>query len=200
MAGNGGDSPTDHRAARFAFASPLRYNHAMSPTAPPLATTATGAPAQSRLWTVLFHPATPEQRNQRNVLIDGIGVGITAGVGSFLSVFLVRLGATDFQVGLLTAMPALTGMLLAMPVGEFLPHRAVVRPLPLSGAHLLLAHRAGAILHPEPRAGSDHFDLGAGHPAADVGYGGVRCGDGGRRGAGRLLHADEPALGDPGAV
>jgi hypothetical protein len=53
---------------------------------------------------------TPEQRNQRNVLIDAIGVGITAGVGSFLSVFMVRLGATDFQVGLLTAMPALTGM------------------------------------------------------------------------------------------
>jgi len=36
-------------------------------------------------------------------------VGITPGVGSFLSVFLVRLGATDFQVGLLTAMQALTG-------------------------------------------------------------------------------------------
>ena len=41
--------------------------------------------------------------------VDGIGVGITPGVGSFLSVFLVRLGATDFQVGLLTAMQALTG-------------------------------------------------------------------------------------------
>ena len=41
-------------------------------------------------------------------------------MGSFLSVFMVRLGATDFQVGLLTAMPALTGMLLAMPAGEFL--------------------------------------------------------------------------------
>ena len=100
----------------------------MSQTAPPPATTATGAPAQSRLWTVLFRPATPEQRNQRNVLIDGIGVGITAGVGSFLSVFLVRLGATDFQVGLLTAMPALTGMLLAMPVGEFLARRTHIVP------------------------------------------------------------------------
>ena len=60
--------------ARFAFVSPLRYNHPMSRTAPPPATTATGAPAQSRLWTVLFRPVTPEQRNQRNVLIDGIGV------------------------------------------------------------------------------------------------------------------------------
>lgn len=100
----------------------------MSQTAPPPATTATGAPAQSRLWTILFRPATPEQRNQRNVLIDGIGVGITAGVGSFLAVFLVRLGATDFQVGLLTAMPALTGMLLAMPVGEFLARQRHIVP------------------------------------------------------------------------
>ena len=128
MTGTGGASPTDPRAARFAFVSPLRYNHAMSQTAPPPATTATGAPAQSRLWDVLRRPASPEQRNQRNVLIDAIGVGITAGVGSFLSVFMVRLGATDFQVGLLTAMPALTGMLLAMPAGEFLSRQRHIVP------------------------------------------------------------------------
>ena len=38
------------------------------------------------LWQVLFRPANSAQLNQRNVLIDGIGVGITAGVGSFLAV------------------------------------------------------------------------------------------------------------------
>ena len=98
--------------------------------------------------------------------------GITAGVGSFLSVFMVRLGATDFQVGLLTAMPALTGMLLAMPAGEFLsrqrPHRAVVRALPLPRAHLLRAHRPGAVSRPEPHARGDHPDLGAGDAAANA--------------------------------
>ena len=80
------------------------------------------------LWQVLARPTTREQVNQRNVLIDGIGVGITAGVGSFLSVFLVRLGATPFQVGLLTAMPALTGMLLSIPVGGFLAHKPNIVP------------------------------------------------------------------------
>ncbi len=80
------------------------------------------------LWDVLFRPTTREQINQRNVLIDGIGVGITAGVGSFLSVFLVRLGASSFLVGLLTAMPALTGMLLAIPVGQFLASRRNIVP------------------------------------------------------------------------
>ena len=59
---------------------PLRYNHAMPQTAPP---TATGAPAQSHLGTVLFRPATPEQRNQRNVLIDGIGVRSRPGWAAF---------------------------------------------------------------------------------------------------------------------
>jgi Na+/melibiose symporter-like transporter len=77
---------------------------------------------------VLFRPSSQQEVNHRNVVIDAIGVGITAGVGSFLSVFLVRLGASNFQVGLLTAMPALTGMLLSMPVGEFLSRRPNIVP------------------------------------------------------------------------
>ncbi|MCX7708182.1 MAG: MFS transporter [Anaerolineae bacterium] len=80
------------------------------------------------IWQILFRPVTREQINQRNVLIDAIGVGITAGVGSFLSVFLVRLGASSVLVGLLTAMPALTGMLLAIPVGEFLARQRNIVP------------------------------------------------------------------------
>ncbi len=80
------------------------------------------------LWRVLFRPTSLAERNQRNVVIDAIGVGITAGVGSFLAVFLVRLGASNFQVGLLTAMPALTGMLLAIPIGEFLSRRPNIVP------------------------------------------------------------------------
>jgi hypothetical protein len=66
--------------------------------------------------------------NQRNVLIDAVGVGITAGIASYLSVFLVRLGATTFQVSLLTAMPALTGMLLSIPIGAFLARRRTIVP------------------------------------------------------------------------
>jgi len=100
----------------------------MSQTASSPAIAPKGAPTQSRLWTVLTHPTTPEERNQRNVLVDAIGVGITAGVGSFLSVFLVRLGASDVMVGMLTAMPALTGMLLAIPVGEFLSRKRNIVP------------------------------------------------------------------------
>ncbi len=73
-------------------------------------------------------PANTQERNTRNVLIDGIGVGIVSGVATFLSVFLVRLGASPFLVGLLTSMPALTGILLALPVGRMLERQRNIVP------------------------------------------------------------------------
>ena len=33
---------------------------------------------------VLLHPATPAEANQRNVLIDAVGVGLVGGVATFL--------------------------------------------------------------------------------------------------------------------
>ena len=76
----------------------------------------------------LTRPANVQQRNVRNVLIDGIGVALVQGVATFLSVFLVRLGATPIMVGLLTSMPALTGMLLAIPVGRLLERQRDILP------------------------------------------------------------------------
>ncbi len=58
--------------------------------------------------------ATPVQKkNFINVQIDAIGVGLANAAAPFLPVFLTRLGASSFEVGLLTSMPALTGLLLA---------------------------------------------------------------------------------------
>ena len=76
----------------------------------------------------LTRPTDLAQRNVRNVLVDGIGVGIVSGVATFLSVFLVRLGASPFLVGLLTSMPALTGIILALPVGRLLERQRNVVP------------------------------------------------------------------------
>jgi hypothetical protein len=73
-------------------------------------------------------PVTQQHRNMRSVLIDGMGVGLVSGAASFLSVFLVRLGASSFLVSLLTALPALTGMLLAIPVGRFLERQRNMVP------------------------------------------------------------------------
>jgi hypothetical protein len=81
-----------------------------------------------RVVTWLAQARSTKLQNIRNVLIDGLGVGIVMGVASFLSVFLVRLGASPFLVGLLTAMPALTGMVLAIPVGRFLERQPDIVP------------------------------------------------------------------------
>jgi hypothetical protein len=80
------------------------------------------------LGQVILRPRDQSEVNHRNVLADAIGVGIASGIGTFLSVFLVRLGASNFLIGLLTAMPAFTGMLLAMPIGEFLSTRRDIVP------------------------------------------------------------------------
>ncbi|EFO80895.1 major facilitator transporter [Oscillochloris trichoides DG-6] len=76
----------------------------------------------------LLHPRDLTERNIRNVLIDGIGVGIVTGVSTFLAVFLARLGASSLLVGLLTSLPALTGALLAVPIGAFLERQRNIVP------------------------------------------------------------------------
>ena len=58
--------------------------------------------------------------NFRNVQIDAIGIGLANAAAPFLPVFLTHLDATSFQVGLLSSMPAFTGLLLAVPLGRFL--------------------------------------------------------------------------------
>lgn len=82
----------------------------------------------NRWLDAVLHPKTVQDKNVRDVLVDGIGVGIASGIGTFLSVFLVRLGATNNQVGLLTAMPALTGMFFAIPVSQFLERQRNIVP------------------------------------------------------------------------
>ncbi len=75
-------------------------------------------------WSAAPDDATPvERKNFLNVQIDAIGVGIATAAAPFLPVFLTRLGATNLQVGLLTSMPAVTGLLLALLIGRFLQTR-----------------------------------------------------------------------------
>jgi MFS family permease len=82
--------------------------------------------------------ASPTQKsNFLNVQIDAVGVGLASAAGPFLPVFLTRLGATNVQIGLLTAMPAFTGLLLSIIVGRFLQSRRNVVPW-FSGARLMV--------------------------------------------------------------
>jgi len=69
-----------------------------------------------------------QKRNFRYVQIDAVGVSIANVAAPFLPVFLTRLGASNFQVGLLTSMPGITGLILAIIVGRFLQTRSNIVP------------------------------------------------------------------------
>ncbi len=73
-------------------------------------------------------PLDTQVRNKRYVQIDAIGVGTASAAAPFLPVFLTRLGATPVQVGLLTSMPGITGLILAIWVGHFLQRQKNVVP------------------------------------------------------------------------
>jgi MFS family permease len=80
-------------------------------------------------WSAAPYDATPIQRNNFiNVQLDGIAIGLTSAASPFLPVFLTRLGGSNFEVGLLSSMPGLTGLLLALTVGRFLQSRRNIVP------------------------------------------------------------------------
>lgn len=69
-----------------------------------------------------------QKRNIRYVQIDAVGVSISNVAAPFLPVFLTRLGASNVQVGLLTSMPGITGLVLAILTGRFLQTRKNIVP------------------------------------------------------------------------
>jgi hypothetical protein len=64
-----------------------------------------------------------QARNWRLVQADSMFIGIVNASSTFLPVFLLRLGASAGDVGLITALPALTAFLLAIPFGRMLQAR-----------------------------------------------------------------------------
>lgn len=54
-----------------------------------------------------------QRRNFFYIQIDALGGGLVMVVSPFLPVFLARLGATNRQVGLLSAIPGIAGLFLS---------------------------------------------------------------------------------------
>jgi len=85
----------------------------------------------SKLYRWFTVPQSAPEMNRRNfinVQIDAIGVGMASAANPFLPVFLTRLGASALQVGLLITMPAVTGLLLSIPLGQFIQSRRNIVP------------------------------------------------------------------------
>src|SRR5574338_556776 len=88
-----------------------------------------------------------QKLNFRYVQIDAVGVSISNVAAPFLPVFLTRLGASNFQVGLLSSMPGMTGLLLAILVGRFLQTRRDIVPwYSLSRLMVILCYALTGIL------------------------------------------------------
>ncbi len=69
-----------------------------------------------------------QKKNYLNSQVDAIGVAFGNAATPFLPVFLTRLGASAFEVSLLTSMPAMAGLLLTVPLGQFLQNQKNVAP------------------------------------------------------------------------
>jgi len=76
---------------------------------------------QSLRWLIKPSPsANIDERNYRFIMMDAAGLGIANSAAPFLNIFLVSLGATNTQIGILASLPALAGFLMVLFVGQFI--------------------------------------------------------------------------------
>lgn len=88
-----------------------------------------------------------QRRNFLRVQIDAVGVGLASAAAPFLPVFLTRLGATSQEVGYLTSMPALTGLVLGIFIGQLLQRQGnIVRWFSAARFLVLLSYALTALL------------------------------------------------------
>lgn len=73
-------------------------------------------------------PPNVDRKNFFYVQIDAIGIGLANAASPFLPVFITRLGGTNIEVSLLTAMPAMTGLIFALIAGRMLQRQRNVVP------------------------------------------------------------------------
>ena len=76
-----------------------------------------------------------KSRNVRYLVLEIAFFGVLSGiVGTFLSVYALRLGATSQDIGLLSALPALVTLIFLIPAGRFLERYAdILRPTVVVG-------------------------------------------------------------------
>jgi predicted MFS family arabinose efflux permease len=91
-----------------------------------------------------IQPISLENRsNFRNLYADIFWFGILAGsTAAFLAIYAARLGATNLQVGLLTAGPAMVNLMFSLPMGHALEGKPLIRPTFISS----VLHRLGYLL------------------------------------------------------
>src|SRR5512138_389494 len=87
-------------------------------------------PAIIERFSKMFRPAHPVPEAYRPVFthlfLDMAWFGVLSGSTlAFLAVYATRVGASDTQIGLLSAVPALVNLLFALPAGSWLSRRSL---------------------------------------------------------------------------
>lgn len=87
-------------------------------------------------------------RNYRIVQRDAVAVGFTSAAAPFLGVYLARFGASPFELGLIASLPSIAGLVLAIPLGQFLLRRTSI-PRWL-GVNRMIGHAAYGVIGTMP--------------------------------------------------
>ncbi len=87
-----------------------------------------------RIADAIFRPPQPVPSEYKkpftHLYLDILWFGILSGsIGSFLTVYLARVGANVQQLGLLSAVPAIINLLVALPAGQWIDRHAHGRPV-----------------------------------------------------------------------
>ena len=81
-------------------------------------------------------------KNDRRLYLDIFWWGILGGtLISFLSIYLARIGASNFQLSILTAGPAVVNLLISLPAGRWLETRSFTRTAYVTS----IFHRVGYV-------------------------------------------------------
>jgi MFS family permease len=83
--------------------------------------------------------STEQRANFRHLYLDIAWFGILSGSSvSFITIYLARIGANGFQIGLLSAIPAVVALLLALPAAWWLNRRPLDRAVYRSSVYFRL--------------------------------------------------------------
>ena len=92
-------------------------------------------------------PRSLVRRNFRALYLDIFGYGILAGSTlAFLNVYVARLGASNIEMGLLSAGPALISLFIAIPIGRWLERRPLIRTTYLTSIWFRAGYAAMVLL------------------------------------------------------
>ena len=90
-----------------------------------------------------IEPSALQAQNDRHLYLDIFWWGILGGtLVSFVGIYLARLGATSFQLSILSAGPAVVNLFISLPAGKWLENRSLTRAAFIAS----VLHRGGYVL------------------------------------------------------